>query len=283
MMRNFMEYDMRISQETREKISKKLKGISKSQETKNKMRLTQQERFKNVYKLSKIEINNLIYDYTINRKTIKECMQKYNISKTVATKYLKNNNVHIRTNSESHQLNISKELRQSVIDLYKSGKTISQVSKKLNLKRCSVYNIIIQENCSRGRYPHDNNPKKRFTTMKERGNYTSSKPENQAYEELVSKYGKDDVIRQYRDERYPFACDFYIKSKDLFIELNAHWSHGCKPYDENDKECQDRLKVWQEKAKTSKFYQQAIYTWTDLDVRKRKCAKDNNLNYLTIY
>ena len=26
-----------------------------------------------------------------------------------------------------------------------------------------------------------------------------------------------------------------------------------------------------------------IYTWTDLDVRKRQCAKDNNLNWLAFY
>ena len=39
-------------------------------------------------------------------------------------------------------------------------------------------------------------------------------------------------------DRYPFACDFYISSLDLFIECNYHWTHGGKPYEgtEDDKQ-----------------------------------------------
>lgn len=40
---------------------------------------------------------------------------------------------------------------------------------------------------------------------------------------------------------------------------------------------------WKEKAKVSKQYQAAITTWTQRDVKKIKCAKDNNLNYILIY
>lgn len=36
-------------------------------------------------------------------------------------------------------------------------------------------------------------------------------------------------------------------------------------------------------AKTSNYYKNAIYTWTDLDVRKVKIAKENNLNFVAIY
>ena len=44
-----------------------------------------------------------------------------------------------------------------------------------------------------------------------------------------------------------------------------------------------KFEQWQEKAETSAYYKNAIYTWTDLDVRKQKCAKENNLNYKVIY
>ena len=97
------------------------------------------------------------------------------------------------------------------------------------------------------------------------------------------KYGEDDVIRQYRDDRYPFDCDFYIPSEDLFIEINKHWTHGGKPFDELDLNDISKLEDWQERAKTSRFYKNAIYVWTNLDVRKQKCAKENNLNYKVIY
>ena len=43
------------------------------------------------------------------------------------------------------------------------------------------------------------------------------------------------------------------------------------------------LKIWQEKAKQSKFYENAIKTWTERDVKKQKIAKENHLNYKVIY
>lgn len=122
-----------------------------------------------------------------------------------------------------------------------------------------------------------------YQTKKKNNSFHISKPENELYSLLCEQYGVNDVIRQYSEERYPFACDFYIPSKDLFIELNASWTHGRRPYNPNDDECIKQLNIWKEKSKTSDFYKQAIYTWTDLDVRKQTCAKKNQLNYVTIY
>ena len=120
-------------------------------------------------------------------------------------------------------------------------------------------------------------------SMIKNNSYCKSSTDDKLYEELVQTFGEQDIIRQYSDERYPFDCDFYIKSKDLFIELNAHWTHGGKFFDENDEECICKLNEWKEKAKTSKFYKNAIYVWTDLDVRKKNIANKNNLNYEVIY
>lgn len=121
------------------------------------------------------------------------------------------------------------------------------------------------------------------STKRSRGTFNTSKPEECMYIDLCEQYGKDNVIRQYHDERYPFNCDFYIKSEDLFIELNAHWTHGGRPYDENDVTCQEQLAKWQEKAKTSEFYKTAIDVWTCRDVNKSKVAKENSLNVKVIY
>lgn len=74
--------------------------------------------------------------------------------------------------------------------------------------------------------------KKEYATKRKNKTFNSSKPEDKLYEELVTRYGKDDVVRQYIDrERYPFPCDFYIKSQDLFIEYNGTFEHGDKPFD----------------------------------------------------
>lgn len=107
--------------------------------------------------------------------------------------------------------------------------------------------------------------------------------ETYCYQELIKKYGESDIIRQYKDKRYPFFCDFYIKSKDLFIECNYHWTHGRHPFDKNNSEDIKKLNTWQEKAKTSDYYKRAIEVWTIRDPLKLKYFKENNLNYQILY
>lgn len=125
---------------------------------------------------------------------------------------------------------------------------------------------------------------KDYITRKKNNTFNSSAPEKELLEKLKIENPNKTIISHYKDkDRYPYYCDFYIVEDDLFIELNAHWTHGGKPFDENDKECQEQLAVWKEKAKQSKFYEAAIETWTIRDVNKLQCAIKNKLNYQTIY
>ena len=124
---------------------------------------------------------------------------------------------------------------------------------------------------------------KSYDTKKANKSFNCSKPEDVYYNYLLSKYSETDIIRQYKDERYPHACDFYIKSLDLFIELNLNWTHGLHPFNPENPADINKLAMWQEKAKESKFYQKAIETWTKLDVQKFKDAKDYDLNYKVYY
>lgn len=127
---------------------------------------------------------------------------------------------------------------------------------------------------------------KRYHTMiknKTLGLNSNTVVEQNYYAYLLNQYSENDIKRWYMDARYPFKCDFYIVSEDKFIEIHGTWTHGGQPYDPDNPECQKQLLEWQEKAKTSKYYQNAIYTWTDLDVRKRKIAEENKLNYQVIY
>lgn len=123
-----------------------------------------------------------------------------------------------------------------------------------------------------------------YATKSKNNTFSTSKPEELFYLTLCEQYGSDNVKRQYRDkQRYPFRCDFYIISEDLFIELNLHWTHGGHPFNPEDPEDCEKLKVWQEKARQSKFYAGAILIWTVRDPLKLKIAEDNELNYITIY
>ena len=160
-----------------------------------------------------------------------------------------------------------KDRRNRIISESNKGKEPWNRGKHYNLDSETIRNMKIKE----------------YETRKKNNSFIKSNLEDTFYKALLEVYDKDDIVRQYKEDRYPFACDFYIKSEDLFIELHGNWTHGGRPYDENDTSCQQQLKEWQEKAKTSDYYVNAIYTWTNLDVRKREYAKKNNLNYQVIY
>ena len=86
-----------------------------------------------------------------------------------------------------------------------------------------------------------------------------------------------DTIRQYRDnKRYPYNCDFYIPSLDLFIEFQGYYTHGKHPY--NSDSVSDKLLIEKYKEKYGKNCQ-AITIWTIKDPEKRKCAKEHSLNW----
>lgn len=124
---------------------------------------------------------------------------------------------------------------------------------------------------------------KAWLTKKINGTANTSEPERKLYEKLLAENENKHIYRNYKCDRYPYYCDFYIEEDDLFIELNAHWTHGGHPFDENNEDDLEKLAEWEEKAKTSKFYANAIQTWTVRDVEKQQCAKENKLNYIVIY
>lgn len=127
-----------------------------------------------------------------------------------------------------------------------------------------------------------------LTTKKKNGTLIISKQEAMVGTLLDNKFGI--VKRQYRSEQYPFNCDFYIPSEDLYIEYNGNWTHGNEPFDSNSEKQKQQLQLWKIKSKElnweqkqKEYYENAIYVWTDLDVRKRETAKKNALNWMEFF
>lgn len=113
--------------------------------------------------------------------------------------------------------------------------------------------------------------------------FNSSGCEDLLYSRLVALFGIEQVIRQYQDERYPYACDFYVKDRDLFIELNASWTHGGRWWQQDSSWCRRQKAVWQDKAALHAFYKQALDTWLMRDTAKRVAAELGRLNYLVFW
>lgn len=131
-----------------------------------------------------------------------------------------------------------------------------------------------------------------YNTKTKNKTHTKSKQEEKAYNLLLTKFSKNDIIRHYKSKLYPFQCDFYIKSLDLYIEYNGYWTHGWDnnkclgSFDKSNKEHILVLQKWNKKMCEINFknqlksqYEKAIKTWTVLDPLKLKTAKDNKLNY----
>lgn len=125
-----------------------------------------------------------------------------------------------------------------------------------------------------------------LATKKRNATLATSFSEDALYELLVEyadKHGMT-VVRQHRDEkRYPFAVDFYIPERDLFIELNGSWSHGGHWYEVDREMDQKTVQTWRKKGEKSQYYLNALGTWTERDVRKRAAAREAHLNYVTLW
>ena len=103
------------------------------------------------------------------------------------------------------------------------------------------------------------------------------------YKILCQSCSKNDIERQYSDNRYPFKADFYIKSLDLFIEFNGSWTHSDHWFDARSISDRRLLNKWKYGAKYSKFYDEAIKIWTINDFKKREIARKCKLNYVVFW
>lgn len=199
------------------------------------------------------------------KKTVDTCIRRYGAERYLDSKEGKEKIAEIKS---------APEFRSKMRSIISSDK-VQEKTKQTSLIRYGVESPMQTKEVQN----------KIYQTKKKNHTVNSSKSEIRMYDMLVSRFGKDDVVHQYKqDERYPFVCDFYIKSLDLFIELNAHWSHGKHWFGENIND-QLTLNEWQSKVYVdgSAYYQAAIETWTFRDAKKRRTAIENNLNYVVFW
>lgn len=117
-------------------------------------------------------------------------------------------------------------------------------------------------------------------TKKQNNTFNSSEQEKEILKLLLEKF--PNTKYQYStDPRYPFVCDYYIPSIDLFIEFQGSWTHDDHPYDIRNEKDIEKVKKWKLKSEQGhEYYANALETWTIRDPHKRDIAKQNNLNYI---
>lgn len=178
------------------------------------------------------------------------------------------------------------QLKKENSEIYQkiSQTCINKFGVESPLKNKEVREKIKQTNIQK--YGVDNPLKNKEIWKKSQDNRqisSKSKLENNFLNYLKLKYESDDIITQYKSKEYPYYCDFYIKSINLYIEIQGHWTHNDHPFDINNLNDQLIMDIWRTKSLSDKYYKNALNTWTIKDVEKRNTAIQNNLNYLEIF
>ena len=231
-------------------------------------------------------------NFTNNEKRKETCKQRYGGNSCMSSEIVKqkhNETMLERYNVKSYSMTEDWYTKTKITSLKKYGKVhytktdeyknkfkdqnfVKKMIKKQKLTKINNGTLASSEKVLQ----------KVYDTKRKNGTLTTSKPEVLIYNKLKSKF--QDIIHIYRDKnRYPYNCDFYIPSKDLFIELNFHWTHGKEPFNANNQKHLEKLNLWKKRAEKSKFYQTAIDVWTKRDPQKMHTACINRLLYYTFY
>ena len=222
-------------------------------------------------------------------KSKQTCLEKYGVTNGGGSKQalekMKETNLKRRGVEYVFQdKDIREKMRESLIRKYGvdhnlKSKEIQEIIKQTNLKLYGCENPMQNEAIIQ----------KGIDTKRKNHTFNVSKPEEELY--LYIKEKIPSVIRQYQDYRYSWSdklnrihhylCDFYIPELDLFIEFNGFPCHGPHSYNPDSKEDQELVEKWKLRYKNGKhpLYKKMINGWTISDVKKRKIAKENNLNY----
>ena len=165
-------------------------------------------------------------------------------------------------------LNLPQETKERKSDSYRIyWNSLSDTQKKeINEKR-SISCKEIWKNPEVRKKQHETAERNRVIQKKKLCRTIS---EQKLYEVLKAHYDdvKYDVIV---DDRYPYYCDFYLPSLDVFIELQAHPSHGRLPI--------EMLNV----NEYSLYKNSWVDTFARRDVEKLETAKKSGIYLLRIY
>ena len=124
---------------------------------------------------------------------------------------------------------------------------------------------------------------KTIQTMKENNTLNSSKPADECKQLLI-----DAGFTVQAEAPYPnktWRCDVYVEELELYIEFHFGFYHNSEPFNPENpahlKEAEYLKKTYGNDRRSR--YAHRLYTWTDLDVRKRQYALEHEMNWFAFY
>lgn len=230
------------------------------------------ERYGVTNPLKSKDIKNKVYQTNIKRYGCKSPLMNKDIKKKAEDTCLEKYGVKLYAKSEE----CKQKYKQTCLEKYGVDNLIKLKDTQDKIKKTCMKKYGVSSYLKTKEFKE-----KVLKTMRENGTLPHSKIELKFYNYLLTLFNENDIIQQYKNELYPYHCDFYIKSIDLYIEINGTWTHGLHPFNNTNEDDIKKLNFW--KSKNSPYYNSAINTWTKLDVNKRNIAKENDLLFLEIY
>jgi len=176
----------------------------------------------------------------------------------------------------------SQKTQETCLKKYGKRNNGDKISKSLLARNLSdkIASVKAREITKLSRYGnknYNNHEKAIKTKIKNHTNGASvSKFETKMIEYLRQTYPDYSIFTQYKEDRYPFDCDCYVKDLDLFIEFQGSYYHNKRPFEGTEEDL-----IEYEKLSNSGIQKSRIANvWRYKDTEKRKVAKDNNLNFL---
>ena len=103
-----------------------------------------------------------------------------------------------------------------------------------------------------------------------------SKWEQSLVDRIREAFPEYTIVQQYKEERYPYLCDCYIKELDLFIEFNGSFYHNYRPFVESV----EMIEEYDDMVARSELLENIANKWRYIDPEKRCIAEMNNLNFI---
>lgn len=220
-------------------------------------------------------------------KTHKTCLEKYGVDSVFKVQKFRNQSLNTcikKYASDKDDINSIVNISQLKYVKDKIKNTCLEKYGVENPMQTQYYKNLISSILSSNEIQE-----KIYNTKLLNNSFNISYQEDVCFDLLKEKYS--DCIRQYKSDLYPYNCDFYIPSLNLYIEYNGSHYHHYHPFDINDDNDLNELNRLKEKAENSNAhkngkksqYDNIIYTWTILDLKKRNIAQQNNLNYIEFW
>lgn len=207
------------------------------------------------YKVERPFKEDLEYLYVTKNVELKDILPYFNIKLGVFYKFL--NEFEIKKSTQNRRENNIKAMKR----LYGVE---NQFQRPEIIKLCQT----------------DEAKEKAILTKIKNGTFGGRKSKLQHKLYCLLKEQFKEVYEDYKNEKYPFHCDFYIPSIDTYIEYQGHWSHGGEPYIGTEEQ-KEKVKLWE--SKNTKQYNIAINVWTLKDTTKRNIAKTNNIKWIEFF